>query len=128
MPKTLPDPHKTLIRLVGLNIALDLLSVPIWFALLVVENPLSTSTLTVDSGTAIVDAFFAVILFAVALLGLMNGRRWGAYLAVAGTVGQRAVGFYLFTLNAAMGVEFLWSALIVFFAFMYILRPQNSVT
>ncbi|MCW4011143.1 MAG: hypothetical protein NWF05_11080 [Candidatus Bathyarchaeota archaeon] len=122
--QTLADSHKTLMWLVGLNVALDLLSVPIWFAFSFMENPLATTIISVNTSAALADAFVAVIVFAVALFGLMKGCRWGAYLAVAGTVGQRVVGFYLFDVNLGMAVEFVWSSLIVFFSYKYIRQTQ----
>jgi hypothetical protein len=117
MSKIFADPHKTLTRLVGLNIAFDILSIPAWIALSFTASPLSTSTLTVNTSVAIVDAAVAAAVFAVALFGILRKQKWGGYLAVAATVAQRVAGVFIFDLNAGMVVEVVWSLLIIYFAF-----------
>jgi hypothetical protein len=117
MPRILTDPHKTLIRLVGLNIAFDILSIPIWIGLVFAPTSPTGSTIAVNTSIAIVDAAAAAVLFGVALLGILKKQKWGSYLAVAGTVAQRIAGVFIFALNVGMAVEFVWSILIIYFAY-----------
>jgi hypothetical protein len=126
MSKIFADPHKTFVRLVGLNIAFDILSIPAWIALSFTASPLSTSTLTVNTSVAIVDAAVAAAIFAMALFGILGRQKWGGYLAVATTVAQRVTGVFIFDLNVGMVVEGVWSLLIIYFAFktMHQTQPQ----
>jgi hypothetical protein len=117
MSKIFADSHKTFVRLVGLNIAFDILSIPAWIALSFTASPLSTSTLTVNTSIAIVDAAVAAAVFAMALFGILGRQKWAAYLAVAATVAQRVTGVFIFDLNVGMVVEVVWSLLIIYFAF-----------
>jgi hypothetical protein len=80
MSKMFSTPYRMLTRLVGLNIAFDVLSIPFWIALPLTANSLSTSSITVNSSIAIVDAFAAAALFVVAFLGTIKKRKWGSCL------------------------------------------------
>jgi hypothetical protein len=121
------DSHKTLSRLVGLNVAFDLLSIPFWIALTYTTSLQSASTLTVNSSTAIVDAAAAAVLFAVAFLGIIKKQKWGPYLATVGTLAQRIVGYLIFGLNGGMAVEVVWSILIIYFAYKA-MQPQPQIS
>ncbi len=125
MSKILSDSHRILIRLVWLNIAFDVLSIPIWIALPLTQTSFSGSTLAVDPIMAIADAGVAAAVFAVAFLGIMRKRKWGTLLAIAATVAQRIAGFFLFALNVGMAVEVVWSLLIVFFAYKEFQKPRT---
>jgi hypothetical protein len=117
MSKILADSWRTLTRLVGLNFAFDVLSIPIWIGLTFAPTSPTGSTLTVNTSIAIIDAAAAAILFAAALLGILKKQKWGTYLAVAGTVAQRIAGVFIFALNLGMAIEVVWSILIIFFAY-----------
>lgn len=118
------DSHKTLSRLVGLNVAFDLLSIPFWIALTYTTGLQSASTLTVNSTIAIIDA---AALFAVAFLGIIRKQKWGPYLAIAGTFAQRVAGYFIFALNVGMAVEVVWSILIIYFAYKA-MHPQPQIS
>ena len=124
MSKMLQNPHQMLTRLVGLNIAFDVLSIPIWIAFNFTSSTLSTTTVSANVPAALVDAAVAVAVFTVAIYGLVNDRKWGAYLAIGGTVGQRVIGVFIFPLNVGMGVEVVWSLLIIFFAYKVLSLPK----
>ncbi len=126
MSKIFADPYRVLARLVGLNIAFDVLSIPFWIALPSLQTMQSTSTSTVNSTIAIVDAVFAAALFAVSFVGISKRRKWGSYLAIAVTLVQRVVGFFMFAPNFGMAVEVVWSILIILFAFRAMLQRQTS--
>ena len=117
MSKMFADPHKMLIRLVGLNAFFDLISIPLWAILPLLSSAQPGSTLTVDTTFAVVDAAFAVAVFAIAVFGIMQKHKWGAALAVAGTIAQRIVGVFMFSLNVGMALEVVWSVLIIYFAY-----------
>jgi hypothetical protein len=116
MSEIFANPHKILLRLVGLNIAFDVLSIPLWTALSFMTNALSTPSLYVDTSVAIVDAVTAATLFAVAFVGIIRSKKWGSYLAVVTTLGQRVAGYFIFGLNIGMAIEIVWSILIIYFA------------
>jgi len=118
---------KTLSRLVGLNVAFDLLSIPFWIALTYTASLQSASTLTINSSLAIVDAAAAAILFSVAFLGIIKKENWGPYLAIAGTLAQRVAGYFIFALNVGMAVEVVWSILIIYFAYKA-MQPQPQIS
>ncbi len=113
------DPHRILVRLLWLNIALDLLSIPIWIALWVAAQSsiTSNSTLAVDPTIAILDAAAAVAIFGLALWGVLLNQKWGSYLAVVTTLAQRATGVFIFQPNLGMALEVAWTAIIVYFAY-----------
>jgi hypothetical protein len=125
MSKILAYPQRILLRLVGLNVALDFLSIPLWFALSFLENPFYQSPLNVNVSIAIVDAPIAAALFALALLGVMKRQKWGAYVAIGGTIGQRIVGYFAFPLNVGMAIEVVWSIVIIYFAYRFIRQLQT---
>jgi hypothetical protein len=108
-----------LVRLLWVNIALDLLSVPIWIALWVAAQSsiTSTSTLNVDPTIAILDAAAAVFFFSLALWGVLQKQKWGSYLAVIVTFAQRVVGVFIFQVNVGMALEVVWTAIIAYFAY-----------
>jgi hypothetical protein len=126
MSKIFANPHKILLRLVGLNIAFDVLSIPLWIALSFMTNALSTPSLSVDNSIAIVDAATAATLFAVAFVGIIRSKKWGSYLAVVTTLGQRVAGYFIFGLNAGMAIEIVWSILIIYFACKAIQQPAQT--
>lgn len=117
MSEIIRNPQRTLIRLVGLNIALDVLSIPLWIAVLLTSTSASLNTLTVTTTVAIVDATIAAAAFGVAFFGIVGSKNWGVYLAAAITLGQRVVGAFIFSLNGAMVIEVVWSLLIIYFAY-----------
>ena len=120
MSKLLSDPHKMLIRLVGLNAFFDLITIPLWAILPMLPTyglSQSGSTLTVNNTIAIADAAVAVAVFAIAVFGIMKKRKWGSMLAIGGTIAQRIIGAFMFSLNVGMIVEIAWSLLIVYFAY-----------
>jgi|WetSurMetagenome_2_1015567.scaffolds.fasta_scaffold505658_1 hypothetical protein len=125
MIKTLSDSHRMLVRLLWLNIALDLLSIPIWIAFWVVAQGsiTSTSTLTVDPTIAILDAAAGVALFGLALWGVLQNQKSGSYVAVMATVAQRVAGVFIFQVNVGMALEVVWTTIIVYFAYRNL---QNS--
>jgi hypothetical protein len=116
-----------LVRLLWLNIALDLLSIPVWIALWVAAQSsiVSTSTLNVDPTIAILDAAAAVALFGLALWGVLQNQKWGSYIAVAATVAQRVVGVFIFQVNVSMALEVVWTAIIIYFAFRNLQRSKS---
>ncbi len=122
------NPRKTLIRLVGLNIALDAFSIPTWIAVLLTSTSTSPNTLTANTNVAILDSAVAAAVFAVALFGVITTKKWGVYLAVAATVGQRVVGAFLFSLNGAMAIEVAWSLLIIYFAYRVLQQSKLAAT
>ena len=126
MFKTLSDSHRMLVRVLWVNIALDMLSIPVWIALWVAAQSsiTSTSTLNVDPTIAILDAAAAVALFGLALWGVLQDQKWGSYAAVVATVAQRVVGFFIFQMNVGMALEVVWTAIIVYFAFMNLQRSK----
>jgi hypothetical protein len=127
MSKLFADPRKTLTQLLMLNIALDVLSIPIWVAIPSLQSTVAPTTLSVDYVFAIADAAAAVAVFAVALLGVSGRKKWGSVLAVAGTLAQRVVGVFLFPqVNGFMVVEIIWSLIIVYFAYRTLKQPTPS--
>jgi hypothetical protein len=115
-----------LVRLVGLNIAFDVLSIPFWIALPSLQTAQSTaSTLTVNSTIAIVDAAIAASLFALSFFGISKKQKWGYYLAIITTIIQRAVGVFLFALNIGMAFEVIWSIVMIYFAFKATMTTQT---
>jgi hypothetical protein len=104
MQKIFRDPHKMLVRLVGLNVAFDVFSIPIWVILPYTRSSFSSLTLNVDTTIQVVDAAIAAAVFTVALFGILGKRKWGAYLAIAATVAQRVVGVYNFNVNVGKAV------------------------
>jgi hypothetical protein len=127
MSKILSDPYRMLIRLLWLNLAFDLLSIPIWFAFSIAQNNItSTSTLSANPTVAILDAAAAVGLFAIALMGVIRKQKWGSYLAIATTVLQRVAGVFIFQLNLAMALEVIWSIIIIYFAVGNLRQPKDS--
>ncbi len=117
MSEMLKNPHRMLTRLVGLNIAFDFLSIPIWIAFSFTSSTLSTTTVSANVPAATIDAAVAAAVFALAIYGLINSRKWGAYVAILATIGQRVAGAFIYPLNIGMAVEVVWSGLIIFFAF-----------
>jgi hypothetical protein len=127
MSKILSDPYRMLIRLLWLNLAFDLLSIPIWFAFSIAQNNIApTSTLSANPTVAILDAAAAVGLFAVALMGVIRKQKWGSYLAIATTVIQRVAGVFIFQLNLGMALEVIWSIIIIYFAVGNLRQSKNS--
>lgn len=127
MSQMLKNPHRMLKRLVGLNIAFDVLSIPIWIAFNFTSSSLSTTTVNANVPAAIVDAVVAAAVFAVAIYGLVDSRKWGAYVAIAATIGQRVAGLFIFPLNVGMAVEIVWSLLIIFFAYRVLRQPKIAI-
>jgi hypothetical protein len=125
MIKTLSDSHRMLVRLLWLNIALDLLSIPIWIAFWVASQGsiTSTSTITADPTIAILDAVAGVALFGFSLWGVLQNQKWGSYVAVMATVAQRVAGVFIFQVNVGMALEVVWTTIIVYFAYRNL---QNS--
>lgn len=125
MSKMLSDSNRILTSLVWVNIALDVLSIPIWIALPLTQTSFSGAILTVDPIFAIADAALAAAVFAFALFGIMKKQKWGAYLAFAATISQRVIGAFIFTPNVFMAVELAWSFLIILFAYKEIRQLDN---
>ena len=132
MSKILADPHKTLIRLVGLNVAFDVLSIPFWIALPSLQTAQSTSTLTVNTSIAIVDAAIAAALFAIALLGIIKKQKWGALLVIAISIVNRAIAVFLYEFSVAFGFWVIWTVILVVLAYLDLRKlsaqPQTPVT
>ena len=126
MSKILSDSHRIFTRLVWLNIALDVLSIPIWIALPLTQTSFSGATLIVDPVLAIVDAILAAAVFALALFGIIKKKKWGTYLAVTATIAQRVTGLFIFAPNIFMAIEVIWSLLIIFFAYKELQKPESS--
>jgi hypothetical protein len=126
MSKMFADAHAMLVRLVILNAVLDLFSILFWIVLPLIASPESSSTLNVNTTVAIVDAAVAAAVFFIAALGIVNKRKWGTFLAVAATAAQRVVGVFIFTLNAGMVVEIVWSVLIIYFAYREISQSKPA--
>jgi hypothetical protein len=115
-----------LTRLVGLNIAFDVLSIPIWIAFSFTSSTLSTTTVSANVPAATVDAAIAAAVFALAIYGLINSRKWGAYVAISATIGQRVAGAFIYPLNIGMAVEVVWSSLIIFFAYKLLQQLKSA--
>ncbi len=128
MLKAPSDSHRIFVRLLWLNIALDLLSIPVWIALWVAAQSsiTSTSTLAVDPTIAILDAAAAVALFGLALWGVLLNQKWGSYLAVVVTLAQRVAGVFIFQLNLGMALETVWTAIVIYFAYINLRQSKAS--
>lgn len=107
------NPHKTLTRLIALNIVFDIVAIAIWAAFPAVQWSIY------QLGFAIVgaEAALAAALFAVVLFGLRKKRKWAPVLAIAITVAQRVFGTYVFFPSPAIAVTLIWSLVIVYFAY-----------
>lgn len=125
MPKILTDSHKILIKLVWINFAVDLLSIPVWVALISLQTTATTPTSTIDNLLAIAGASATAFLFGIAVFSITKKHKWGAYLAVATAIAQSVAGYYMFGLNGVMVIEVVWSILIIFFAYRVIRLPQT---
>jgi len=129
MSKIFLDVHKNLLRFVALNAIFDVLSIPFWVYLPTIQqqSTQAQSTLTVDSSIAIINATVAAVLFALAFLGVFKRQKWGAALAVALTVAQRAIGVFMFQLNVGMVAMVAWSGLIVYFGYRELTKPKPEI-
>jgi hypothetical protein len=126
MLKLFADPRKILTQLLMVNIALDVLSIPIWVAVPSLQSTTAPTTLSVNYVFATADAAAAVVVFAVALLGISNRKTWGSILAIAGTLAQRVVGVFLFPqVNGFMVMEVVWSVIIIYFAYRTLKQPPS---
>jgi hypothetical protein len=115
--------HKTLMRLVAANIALDIVAIVIWAVL-----PADTWTglYRLDSFVASVEAAVAAALFAVTLFCLKKNLRWAPILAIGLTVAQRAFAVYVFFPSYFIPVPMVWSLVIIYFA-IKTLRQQEQI-
>lgn len=126
MRKILADSRKIFIRLVWINFAVDLLSIPVWVALISLQTTISTATSTINNLMAIVDASTTAVLFGIAVFGIIKKHKWGIYLAIATAIGQSVASYYMFRLNGITVIEVVWSVLIIFFAYRAIQLPQTT--
>jgi hypothetical protein len=125
MSRIFGDVHKMIMRLVALNAIFDVISIPFWVYLPSLQNAQSQSILTVDPSTAIMNAAVAAAWFAVAFYGIMKWQKWGPILAIAITLAQRVIGFFMFQLNVGIAAEIVWSTLIIYFAYRALKQPRQ---
>jgi hypothetical protein len=107
------NPHKTLMRLVVLNIVFDVIAVAMWVGFPEVGGNLHY----VGTLAASVEAAIAAGLFAVALLGLARKQLWGLGLAIAVTMAQRIFAAFVFFPSLGIIITLIWSSLIVYFGY-----------
>ncbi len=109
----MPNPHKTLTRLVAANIVLDITAIVIWAAL-----PPNTwnGMYRLDSLTASIEAAIAAVFFSLTFLGLRRKKQWAPILAIGITVIQRIFAVYVFFPSIAIPIPLVWSLAIIYFA------------
>jgi hypothetical protein len=105
--------HKTLTRLIALNVVFDLAAIVIWGAFPRVQ----WSIYRLDFSIVGTEAAFAAGLFALTLFGLGKRQKWAPRLAIAITVVQRVFATYVFFPSPAIAITLIWSLVIVFFAY-----------
>jgi hypothetical protein len=115
------NPYKTLTRLVALNIVFDVAAIAIWASL-----PGSGGNLHyVGTSTAIAEAAIAIVLFAIALFGLVKKQLWSPILAVGITIAQRIFATYVFFPSPGIIATLIWSIIIIYFAYKTV-KTANS--
>jgi hypothetical protein len=107
------NPHKTLIGLISLNVALDIIAIAIWGIF-----P-ATQWSIYRLGFSIVgpEAALAAVLFALTLFGLWRRQKWAPILSIVITVTQRVFATYVFFPSLAIIATLIWSLAVIYFAF-----------
>jgi chromate transport protein ChrA len=113
--------HRTLTRLVALNIVFDVTAIVIWTALTNSGGNLHY----IDTSTASIEAAIAAALFAVTLLGLMKKQNWAPKATIAITAIQRTFATIVFFPSPGIIATLIWSLLIVYFAYKDIKAPKQ---
>ena len=113
--------HKTLTRLIALNIVLDIIAIAIWAAFPAIQWSIYRLGFSIV-GT---EAALAVALFALTLFGLSKKQKWAPILAIAVTVTQRVFATYVFFPSPAIALTLIWSLVIIYFAYKTIKTPNE---
>jgi hypothetical protein len=108
------NPHKTLKRLIAINIVLDITAIAIWAAL---PANMWNGMYRLDSLIAGSEATLAAVLFAVTFFGLKRRKKWAPIFAIAITVTQRVFALYVFFPSIAIPIPLIWSLVIIYFAY-----------
>lgn len=112
--------HKTLTRLVALNIVFDLIAIAIW----AIFPNLQWSIYRLGFSIVGTEAALAAALFALVLFGLHKKHKWAPILAIIITVTQRVFATYVFFPSPALLLTLIWSLLIIYFAYKEIKNPN----
>lgn len=107
------NPHKTLIRLIALNIVLDILAIAVWGAFPATQWSIYRLGFFIVGA----EAALAAILFALTLFGLSKRQKWAPILAIAITLTQRIFATYVFFPSPAIAATLIWSLVIIYFAY-----------
>ena len=107
------NPHKTLTRLVALNITFEIIAIAIWNLLPGSEGNLHY----INKSVASIEAAIAAMLFTVTLFGLVKKQRWAPKTAIVITLIQRIFAMTVFFPSPGIVATLIWSIIIVYFAY-----------
>ncbi len=112
------NPHRTLIQIVALNVAFDVIAIAVWAAI-----PATTTQLSLGFTAVAGEAAIAAAIFTITLYGLVKRQKWAPPLAIAVTVLQRTFGTYVFFPSPGIALTAAWSILLIYFAYKTTLNP-----
>jgi hypothetical protein len=119
------NPHKTLVRLVTLNIIFDVVAVAVWAVFPAVQWSIYRLGFSiVGTEAALAAAVFGLTL----LFGLRKKQKWAPLLVIAVTVTQRVFATYVFFPSPAIALTLVWSLILIFFAYLDYRKLSSNIT